>query len=151
MKRFIPFLILVLILTLIPPGGSFANTSAVLLGSDVLFDQFHHVIKGKKVGLVTNQTGVSSQGISTIDLLRRDKSVTLAALYTPEHGLDGKTAQANTLPPTSIPSTAFLSTASMVRQESPQSKCSLALIFCWSTCRILEPVPIRTYPLSNTA
>lgn len=91
MKRFIPFLILVLILTLIPPGGSFANTSAVLLGSDVLFDQFHHVIKGKKVGLVTNQTGVSSQGISTIDLLRRDKSVTLAALYTPEHGLDGKT------------------------------------------------------------
>ncbi|MEJ8547725.1 exo-beta-N-acetylmuramidase NamZ domain-containing protein [Brevibacillus borstelensis] len=95
MKRFIPFLILVLILTIIPPGGSFANATAVLLGSDMLFDQFHQVITGKKVGLVTNQTGVNSQGISTIDLLRRNKSVTLAALYTPEHGLDGKTPAGN--------------------------------------------------------
>jgi len=42
------------------------------------------------VGLVTNQTGVNSQGISTIDLLRRDRTVTLTALFAPEHGLDGK-------------------------------------------------------------
>ncbi|USG63824.1 DUF1343 domain-containing protein [Brevibacillus ruminantium] len=91
MKRFIPFLILVLILTLFPPGGSSANTSAVLLGSDVLFSQFPQVIKGKKLGLVTNQTGINSKGTSTIDALRREKNVQLAALYTPEHGLDGKT------------------------------------------------------------
>jgi uncharacterized protein YbbC (DUF1343 family)/peptidoglycan/xylan/chitin deacetylase (PgdA/CDA1 family) len=91
MKKLLPFLILALILTIIPPGGSSANTSVIQLGSDVLFNQFHHVIEGKKVGLVTNQTGVNSQGVSTIDMLRRDRTVTLTTLYTPEHGLDGKT------------------------------------------------------------
>lgn len=90
MKKFIPFLILALILTMLPPGGSSANTAAVQLGSDVLFDQFHHLIEEKKVGLITNQTGVNSQGTSTIDLLRRDRSVTLTALFAPEYGLDGK-------------------------------------------------------------
>ncbi|MGG1660381.1 exo-beta-N-acetylmuramidase NamZ domain-containing protein [Brevibacillus sp. NRS-1366] len=92
MKKLIPFLILALILSMIPQGGSSANTSAIQLGSDVLFDQFHQVIEGKKVGLVTNQTGVNSQGSSTIDLLRRDRTVTLTALFAPEHGLDGKAA-----------------------------------------------------------
>ncbi|MGQ7276358.1 exo-beta-N-acetylmuramidase NamZ domain-containing protein [Brevibacillus thermoruber] len=91
MKKLLPLLILALILTIIPPGGSSANTSVIQLGSDVLFNQFHHVIESKKVGLVTNQTGVNSQGISTIDMLRRDRTVTLTALYAPEHGLDGKT------------------------------------------------------------
>jgi uncharacterized protein YbbC (DUF1343 family)/peptidoglycan/xylan/chitin deacetylase (PgdA/CDA1 family) len=91
MKKLLPLLILALILTIIPPGGSSANTAVIQLGSDVLFNQFHHVIQGKKVGLVTNQTGVNSQGISTIDMLLRDRTVTLTALYAPEQGLDGKT------------------------------------------------------------
>ncbi|MFD2088923.1 exo-beta-N-acetylmuramidase NamZ domain-containing protein [Brevibacillus brevis] len=91
MNKFLPFLILALILTLIPPVGSSANTTAIQLGSDVLFNQFHHLIEGKKVGLITNQTGLNSQMVSTIDMLRRDRSVHLTALYAPEHGLDGKT------------------------------------------------------------
>ncbi|GED32050.1 hypothetical protein BCE02nite_31910 [Brevibacillus centrosporus] len=90
MKKLLPFFILSLILMLFPPGGSSANTSAIQLGSDVLFNQFHQVIEGKKVGIVTNQTGVNSKGISTIDLLRRDHSLTLSALFAPEYGLDGK-------------------------------------------------------------
>ncbi|MGN7468645.1 exo-beta-N-acetylmuramidase NamZ domain-containing protein [Brevibacillus sp. SAFN-007a] len=90
MKKLIPFLILALILTLLPPGGSSANTAAIQLGSDVLFDRFHPLIEGKKVGLLTNQTGVNSQGTSTIDLLRRDRSVTLTALFAPPYGLDGR-------------------------------------------------------------
>lgn len=91
MNKFLPFLILALILTLIPPVGSSANTTAIQLGSDVLFNQFHHLIEGKKVGLITNQTGLNSQMVSTIDILRRDRSVHLTTLYAPEHGLDGKT------------------------------------------------------------
>lgn len=90
MKRIIPFLILALILCMVPPGGSSANTAAIQLGSDVLFDQFHSWIEGKKVGLLTNQTGGNSRGVSTIDLLRRDRQVTLVSLITPENGLDGK-------------------------------------------------------------
>ncbi len=93
MKKMIPFLILALILSIITPGGSSANTAAIKLGSDVLFDQFHSLIDGKKVGLVTNQTGINSQGISTIDLLRRDRTVSLVALFTTENGLDGKGEQ----------------------------------------------------------
>lgn len=92
MKRILPFLILVLILTLTPPGGSSASTSVIQLGSDLLFGQFHQVIEGKKVGLLTNQTGINSVGVSTIDMIRRDSSVSLTALFAPEHGLDGKTA-----------------------------------------------------------
>ncbi|MED4751401.1 exo-beta-N-acetylmuramidase NamZ domain-containing protein [Brevibacillus choshinensis] len=90
MKKIIPFLILALILSMIPPGGSSANTAAIQLGSDVLFDQFHSLIDGKKVGLVTNQSGVNSLGVSTIDLLRRDRSVSLVSLFATENGLDGK-------------------------------------------------------------
>ncbi|MGE7272170.1 exo-beta-N-acetylmuramidase NamZ domain-containing protein [Brevibacillus panacihumi] len=90
MKKILPFLILVLILTIIPPGGSSANTAVIQLGSDVLFTQFHQMIEDKKVGLLTNQTGVNGSGISTIDMIRRDRSVSLKALFTPEYGLDGR-------------------------------------------------------------
>lgn len=89
MKNILPFLILVLCLTMIPPGGSSANPSVIQLGSDVLFTQFHQIIEDKKVGLLTNQTGINSSGISTIDMIRRDYTVTLTALFTPEYGLNG--------------------------------------------------------------
>lgn len=61
------------------------------LGSEVLFDspRYYNLIKGKRIGLVTNQTGVDSQGVSTVVRLASDPSVRLAALFCPEHGLDG--------------------------------------------------------------
>jgi len=59
-------------------------------GSEVLMESRHELIKGKRVGLVTNQSGVNSRGESTIDILAGDGDVQLAALYAPEHGLDGK-------------------------------------------------------------
>jgi uncharacterized protein YbbC (DUF1343 family)/peptidoglycan/xylan/chitin deacetylase (PgdA/CDA1 family) len=90
MKNFITLLILAAILAVIPPTGSFADTPAISLGNDVLFNKFPHLLEGKKIGLVTNQTGVNSRGISLIDLLRRNESVRLTALYAPEHGIDGK-------------------------------------------------------------
>jgi uncharacterized protein YbbC (DUF1343 family)/peptidoglycan/xylan/chitin deacetylase (PgdA/CDA1 family) len=91
MKNFVILLILTVILTVIPPVGSFADTPAIQLGNDLLLSKFHHLLEGKKVGLVTNQTGVNSRGMSLIDLLRQDESVRLTALYAPEHGIDGKT------------------------------------------------------------
>jgi uncharacterized protein YbbC (DUF1343 family) len=90
MKKFLPFLILSLLLTMFPPGGSSANLSVIQLGSDVLFTHFHQIIEDKKVGLITNQTGINGSGVSTIDMIRRDGSVTLTALFTPEYGLNGK-------------------------------------------------------------
>jgi uncharacterized protein YbbC (DUF1343 family) len=48
-------------------------------------------LKGKRVGLITNHTGVDSQLRSTIDLfLARAPEVKLVALFAPEHGLTGQ-------------------------------------------------------------
>lgn len=59
----------------------------VQLGIDVLASNGYDLLRGKRVGLVTNQTGVNRSGIKTRILLK--KNVNLVALYTPEHGLDG--------------------------------------------------------------
>ncbi|MFZ5643307.1 MAG: exo-beta-N-acetylmuramidase NamZ domain-containing protein [Bacillota bacterium] len=67
-----------------------AQTPKIKLGNEQLMTGYHHLIEGKRIGLVTNQSGVNSQGRSTIDVLAEDKSIKLAALYGPEHGIDGK-------------------------------------------------------------
>jgi len=72
------------------PEESPISDSTLQLGSDILLNHFHDLIKGKKIGLVTNQTGVNSQGISTIESLWKDPEIQLTALYGPEHGIDGK-------------------------------------------------------------
>ncbi len=59
------------------------------LGSEVLMEKERHLVQGKRVGLVTNQSGVNRNGISTIDVLNRADDVFLVALYGPEHGIDG--------------------------------------------------------------
>ena len=64
-----------------------AAQSAVQLGIDVLAKQDFAPLAGKRVGLVTNQTGVSSGGTKTRVILK--KNVNLVALYSPEHGIDG--------------------------------------------------------------
>ena len=63
--------------------------AAIKLGNEVLLESYFHLIEGKNVGLVTNQTGVDSRGISFIDILAANEGTKLAALYAPEHGIDG--------------------------------------------------------------
>ena len=58
-------------------------------GIDVLQSQGFAALKGKRVGLVTNQTGVNSSGVRTRVVLQHAQGVSLVALFTPEHGLDG--------------------------------------------------------------
>src|SRR5215210_831727 len=62
---------------------------AVELGIDALQKQDFAILAGKRVGLVTNQTGVNSEGVKTRLILKRSRNVNLVALFTPEHGLDG--------------------------------------------------------------
>jgi uncharacterized protein YbbC (DUF1343 family) len=64
-----------------------AAAQAVQLGIDVLEQSNYALLAGKRVGLITNQTGVDSRGTRTRMLLR--KNCNLVALYSPEHGLDG--------------------------------------------------------------
>ena len=61
----------------------------VRLGIDVLQEHGFSVLAGKRVGLITNQTGVNSAGERTRVILRRAPNVKLVALFTHEHGLDG--------------------------------------------------------------
>lgn len=63
--------------------------AAVELGIDNLRAQNFAPLAGKRVGLVTNQTGVDSSGTKTRVLLRKALNVNLVALYSPEHGIDG--------------------------------------------------------------
>lgn len=58
-------------------------------GIEVLADRGFDILKGKKVGLLTNPTGVDSHLKSTIDILYEAKNVDLVALYAPEHGVRG--------------------------------------------------------------
>jgi uncharacterized protein YbbC (DUF1343 family) len=46
-------------------------------------------LKGKRIGLITNQTGQDRDRNPTIDLLKKAPGVTLVALFSPEHGIRG--------------------------------------------------------------
>src|SRR5262249_4452806 len=67
-----------------------APHAPVLTGIDVLESEQFARLRGKRVGLVTNQTGRSRSGASTIDLLAGARGVTLAVLFSPEHGIRGQ-------------------------------------------------------------
>jgi uncharacterized protein YbbC (DUF1343 family) len=62
-------------------------------GITILLSDSIQLIRGKRIGLLTNQTGVNERGVSDIDLLRekkaREASVNLVQLFSPEHGLRG--------------------------------------------------------------
>jgi len=64
--------------------------ATVLAGIDVLERQGFDILQGKRVGLLTNHTGRSCDGRSTIDILHGAPGVTLAALFSPEHGIRGE-------------------------------------------------------------
>jgi uncharacterized protein YbbC (DUF1343 family)/CubicO group peptidase (beta-lactamase class C family) len=65
----------------------------VKTGIDVLEERGFDVLKtadGKKrIGVVTNQTGIDGQGVRTIDVLAKAPNATLVAIFSPEHGVNG--------------------------------------------------------------
>lgn len=58
-------------------------------GIEVFLEKHLNLIKGKKVGLITNPTGVNSNLISTVDLFFKNPEIDLVSLYGPEHGIRG--------------------------------------------------------------
>jgi uncharacterized protein YbbC (DUF1343 family)/CubicO group peptidase (beta-lactamase class C family) len=68
------------------------RNGSVRTGIDVLEEHGLDVLKvrGKKrIGLLTNQTGVDAQGQRTIDVLAQAPGVSLEAIFSPEHGVTG--------------------------------------------------------------
>jgi uncharacterized protein YbbC (DUF1343 family) len=67
----------------------FAQKIRIKTGIEILKETHFDVLKGKRIGLITNPTGVDNQLKSTIDILHEAPSVQLVALYGPEHGVRG--------------------------------------------------------------
>jgi uncharacterized protein YbbC (DUF1343 family) len=59
------------------------------LGVEVLFEKHLALLRGKRVGLITNPTGVGHDLVSIVEKFRTHPDVKLAALYGPEHGVRG--------------------------------------------------------------
>ena len=70
-------------------GTSQAQKIRIKTGIEVLKDQNFKCLEGKRIGLITNPTGVDNQMKSTIDILHEAPNVNLVALYGPEHGVRG--------------------------------------------------------------
>ncbi|MBC7320837.1 DUF1343 domain-containing protein [bacterium] len=64
--------------------------SRVRLGLEILLDEKIDLIRGKRIGLITNQTGVDSRLRSNIDILYKTPGIRLTALFAPEHGIRGE-------------------------------------------------------------
>lgn len=69
--------------------GAQAQKIHIKTGIEVLKSQNFRYLEGKRVGLITNPTGVDNELRSTIDILHEAPNVNLMALYGPEHGVRG--------------------------------------------------------------
>ncbi len=70
-------------------------------GLEVLLADSIHLVRGRRVGLVTNHTGIDGRGVHGIDLLMDHPEVSLVALFSPEHGIRGD-AEAGVLVSSSV-------------------------------------------------
>jgi uncharacterized protein YbbC (DUF1343 family)/CubicO group peptidase (beta-lactamase class C family) len=72
------------------PSSDQDRRPATRCGIDVLVEQKFRPLRNKRVGLVTNHTGRTRGGASTIDVLSRATDVRLVKLFSPEHGIRGE-------------------------------------------------------------
>jgi uncharacterized protein YbbC (DUF1343 family) len=72
-----------------PAAAQDAAPGPVAPGVEVLLRDSLHLVRGKRVGLITNHTGRDRAGTSTVDLLARAPGVRLTALFAAEHGIRG--------------------------------------------------------------
>jgi uncharacterized protein YbbC (DUF1343 family) len=113
----------VLLLPVIAPMADTDGTPQVLNGIDVLREQNFAPLAGKRIGLITNHTGLAADGTTSIDLLYKSKVCRLVALFSPEHGIggtmdskvDSSVDGANSLPVHSLYGDAMRPTAEMLR------------------------------------
>ena len=87
MKKLISVFLVIIGLTL--SHNLCAQKIKVKTGIEVLKDTNFRQLQGKRVGLITNPTGVDNNLKSTIDILHGAPGVQLVALYGPEHGVRG--------------------------------------------------------------
>jgi len=77
-----------------PPG----KLVEVKLGVEVFLKKHLDLVKGKRVGLITNPTGMDGNLVSTVDLFYKNPDINLVALYGPEHGVRGNSQAGEYVP-----------------------------------------------------
>lgn len=82
--RWFAALLLMLLVVRVPAQAK------VKTGLDVLAAENFAPLRGKRIGVITNHTGVDAKGRTIIDVLSRAPGVTLAAIFSPEHGFTGR-------------------------------------------------------------
>jgi len=74
-----------------------SDAQKVMTGLEVLRESNFSELKGKKIGLITNPTGVDRNLRSSIDILFNAEGISLVALYSPEHGIRGEFTAGETI------------------------------------------------------
>lgn len=108
----------------------------VQLGSEVLAEGGYKVLQGKRVGLLTNPSGVNRQLKSTVDVLRSAAGVKLVALFGPEHGIYGDVNAGD-----KVQSSTDAHTGLVVHSLYPKSK---------PTPEMLKDIDVLVYDLQDT-
>ena len=106
-------------------GSTFllAKNPTVKTGIEVLKQNNFKILDGKKVGLVTNQTGLDDNFKSTVDILHEAKNVELIALFGPEHGVRGDYEAGAKVEFIRMKKPDFPFIHYMVKHENPMKKC----------------------------
>ncbi|MHB1687867.1 MAG: exo-beta-N-acetylmuramidase NamZ family protein [Ignavibacteriaceae bacterium] len=76
-----------------PAGGN----EKLIIGADRLISEYSFLIKGKRIGLVTNESGRLSNGTALVDTLAALKDFKVTALFGPEHGIRGNVPAGETV------------------------------------------------------
>lgn len=79
-----------IVLNLIAITLAFSQQSRVKVGAEILIEKHLDLIKGKKIGIVTNHTGILPDGRHIVDVLNEIEDVKVVALFGPEHGIRGE-------------------------------------------------------------
>ena len=74
------------------------TTSAIELGDDVFLRATWRELRGRTIGVIANQSGVTSNGESIVDAILRHGGIRIKAIYAPEHGFRGDQAAGATIP-----------------------------------------------------
>jgi len=144
------------VVSLIATTAGCAQTAPrVRPGIDVLLTDSTALIAGKRVGLITNQTGVDAHGVSTIDRLFAASSdprsrfpvPRLVALFAPEHGIRGAAAPGERISDTSDAATGLpiYSLYGANRSPTPVQMADVDVLIV-----DLQDVGVRTYTYIST-
>jgi uncharacterized protein YbbC (DUF1343 family) len=85
-------IILVALCAIVPAQESLRSSKPVQPGIEIFLSSVAERVRGKRIGLITNQAGVDRAGKSDIDLLASQPEVKLVALFAAEHGIRGVAA-----------------------------------------------------------